>query len=102
MSPTTKRCPHCDTALEFESGGQRLAFTAHDEKFCTLVTRDRVRFLMQAMQAEREAYERSVAALRRQTNEMLKRHGISSLEEQAAEHEPRTLRMLTAAGNPRS
>lgn len=71
MSPT-KRCPHCDTALEFESGGQRLAFTAHDEKFYTLVTRDRVQFLKQAMQAEREAYERSNAALRRQTNEMLK------------------------------
>ena len=30
----TKTCEFCNTTLEYEIDGQRMAFTAHDEDFC--------------------------------------------------------------------
>jgi hypothetical protein len=89
QDPTvTKRCPHCDTALEFEPiTGGRVVFTAHDDAFCHLATRERVRMLQQVLFANQEAYERKFEHHKRRLNEMLAKHGLPSLDEQAAKAE---------------
>jgi hypothetical protein len=81
----TKRCPHCDTALEFTLAGKRVVFTAHDETFCNIGTRERVRLLERAMLSQREAYERSFDRLKRSINTMLVEHGLPTLEDREVE-----------------
>lgn len=83
----TKRCPHCDTALEFISCGQRIVFTAHDDEFCNGATRHRVKLLEHVLLSQREAYERLVSKLERRVDVVLAEHGLPSLREQAKEHE---------------
>lgn len=84
MYKTTKKCPHCDTALEFITDlGQRMVFTAHDDTFCAMLTRERVRMLEQAILSQRESYERSIAARLRGIDEMLVRRGLPTLAELA-------------------
>lgn len=61
----TKRCDLCETALEYEHDGQRLAFTAHDAAFCADLTRARIRRFGRALeQAARDRAE-TEASLRR-------------------------------------
>lgn len=83
----TKKCPHCDTTLEFESAGKRFRFTAHDEAFCNAGTRERVRMLEQVLLSQREAYERKIAAYERRVDATLAKHGLPSMRDQANEHE---------------
>lgn len=80
----TKRCPHCDTALEFEPiTGGRLVFTAHDEQFCYAATRERVKMLESVLLAQREAYERAIERQRRWMDKVLADAGLPSLAERA-------------------
>jgi hypothetical protein len=79
----TKKCPHCDTALEFESCGQVVVFNAHDDAFCHLATRERVRMLEQVLLGQREAYERAIERQRRWLDGVLADAGLPSLEERA-------------------
>lgn len=88
-----KKCPHCDTALEFESAGQRVVFTAHDEKFCHLATRERVHMLERALLGQREAYERRIKDYERRVDEMLSQHGLPTLAERAEQHKARAQMM---------
>lgn len=102
----TKKCPHCDTALEFVSNGQRVVFTAHDDQFCMWATRERVKLLEGVLLAQRESYERHVDRFKRRVNKMLAEHGIPSIEEQAkaasVEHEIRVkMAGLTPLNVPR-
>ena len=90
----TKRCEHCDTALEFESAGKRVRFTAHDDAFCHAATRERVRTLGQVLLSQREAYERKIAAYERRVDAMLAKHGLPSLRDQASEHEIEAVRIM--------
>lgn len=85
QDPTvTKRCPHCDTALEFQPiTGGRVVFTAHDDAFCHLATRERVRMLEQVLLGQREAYERAIERQRRWVDEVLSDAGLPSLAERA-------------------
>jgi hypothetical protein len=83
----TKKCPHCDTALEFESAGQLVVFTAHDDAFCDLATRERVRMLEQVLLAQREAYERAIERHRRWFDKILADNKLPSLAERAAHAE---------------
>lgn len=46
----TKKCELCDTVLEFEDGGHRLVFKAHDEAFCRGATQLRIRALERALE----------------------------------------------------
>ncbi len=95
----TKKCPHCDTALEFMADGLRFTFKAHDDAFCFALTRERVRVLERAMLEQREAYERRMARIERDVNKLLAEHGLPSLKERgaAAEMEAR-VRMVQAVG----
>lgn len=80
----TKRCPHCDTALEFEPvAGGRLVFTAHDEQFCHDAARERVKMLESVLLAQREAYERAFERQRRWMDKVLADAGLPSLAERA-------------------
>lgn len=80
----TKKCPHCDTALEFEPiTGGRLVFTAHDEPFCHAATRERVKMLEQVLLAQREAYERAIERHRRWFDKILADAKLPSLAERA-------------------
>jgi hypothetical protein len=80
----TKKCPHCDTALEFTTDlGKCMVFTAHDDRFCTLVTRERVRMLEQVILSQRESYERRIADEIRGIDAMLVKRGLPTLDEMA-------------------
>lgn len=82
----TKRCSHCDTALEFEpiTGGRvRVVFTAHDEKFCAAATRDRVHLLERVLLEQREAYERALARQRRWIDKVMRDNGLPTTAERA-------------------
>lgn len=82
MYKVTKKCPHCDTALEFATDlGQRMVFTAHDDGFCAMVTRERVRMLEQVILSQRESYERSIADRMRSLKAYLAKRGLPSLDE---------------------
>lgn len=82
MYKVTKKCPHCDTALEFTTDlGQRMVFTAHDDGFCAMVTRERVRMLEQVILSQRESYERSISDRMRTIDKMLVSRGLPSLDE---------------------
>lgn len=82
MYKVTKKCPHCDTALEFATDlGQRMVFTAHDDGFCAMVTRERVRMLEQVILSQRESYERSISDRMRTIDKMLVSRGLPSLDE---------------------
>lgn len=85
QDPTvTKRCSHCDTALEFEPvTGGRVVFTAHDDQFCRDATRERVKMLEAVLLSQREAYERAFERQRRWLDSVLKEHGLPSLAERA-------------------
>lgn len=58
----TKKCDLCDTALEFEDGGRRLVFKAHDEAFCRGSALFRIRTLERAM--AQAAEDRGIAEMR--------------------------------------
>lgn len=77
----SKKCPHCDTVLEFEDGSRHVMFTAHDDAFCHLATRDRVRLLEQALVTQRETYEHHIDRFKRRVDEMLTKHGLPTLTE---------------------
>lgn len=81
MYEITKKCPHCDTALEFAVDGRSLMFTAHDDRFCAVVTRGRVKMLEQVILSQRESYERSIADRMRRVDAYLAKRGLPSLDE---------------------
>jgi hypothetical protein len=61
-----KRCELCDTVLEFEHNGTRLAFTAHDAAFCAGSVRARVQSLTDTLtQAARDRAEVEASLRRR-------------------------------------
>lgn len=93
----TKRCPHCDTALEFKIG-QHMCFTAHDDASCHLATRERVHILERALIEQRESYERHIADYRRSVDRLLVEHGLPTLEERAKRHEAAALLVLAQSG----
>ncbi len=96
----TKKCPHCDTAIEFQSAGQHVLFIAHDEASCHALTRYRVHMLERALIDQREAYEREIAAFKRSIDKMLAAHGLPSLAEQSDEAEKRATVLRTLAASP--
>jgi hypothetical protein len=96
----TKKCPHCNTALEFTSDGLHVTFKAHDDEFCFALTRERVRVLERAMLEQREAYERRMARIERDVNKLLAEHGLPSLKERRAAAEMEALVRMTQTGDP--
>jgi hypothetical protein len=95
----TKKCPHCDTALEFMADGLRFTFKAHDDAFCFALTRERVRVLERALLEQREAYERRIARIERDWEQMLATHGLPSLKERRTAAEAEALvRMAQVVG----
>lgn len=60
---TARRCELCDTTLEleYEAGGKRVTFTAHDAAFCRAATLDRLRVMQRAL-AESDAHWLRVVA----------------------------------------
>ena len=79
----TKKCPYCDTPLEFMTCGKKMVFTAHDDTYCHRVTRERVKMLEVALLAQREAYERSVEQHLRAVDDMLAKEGLPSMAQRA-------------------
>jgi hypothetical protein len=96
----TKKCPHCDTALEFTSDGLRLTFKAHDDTFCFALTRERVRLLERVMLEQREAYERRVSRIERDVDKLLAEHGLPSLKERRTAAEAEALVRMAQTGDP--
>lgn len=64
MTPT-KVCPNCETTLEFEIDGKRLAFTAHDAEFCRLAAGDLARTLRRVLVQQAETFKHAAESHRR-------------------------------------
>ena len=58
MEPIDGKCPLCDTNLVHQMpNGVRMVFTLHDQEFCDLMTRDRIRMLQRVLKNSREYHE---------------------------------------------
>lgn len=92
----TKRCPYCDTTLEFESGGKRFTFKAHDEAFCVIGTRGRVKMLEQVIVRQRETFEHYITAAHRRFDQIMAEAGLPSLADRQREAEAIARAMMAA------
>jgi hypothetical protein len=88
-----KKCPHCDTALEFESAGQSVVFTKHDDVFCNAMTRRRVQDLQQALVDQSELYGHAIRRQLRSFDKILTDSGLPSMEERSKRAELQCLKL---------
>lgn len=73
------KCELCDTALEWDAGGQRFRFTAHTPEFCRVMTLHRIRTLEGVLKQNAETCQRSLERCLRQLDIRLKELGHEEL-----------------------
>lgn len=93
-----KRCDLCDTVLEFEQGGVRLAFTAHTPELCRLATKQRIAELEQELKAKDESWLTATRFVVMHADHALREAGLPTLTERADEAHLGAMRMM--AGLP--